>query len=68
MGWKYSLGVMPYSFLKARLDRCCTLIEQGLPITVVYKTSGFGGYNHFFRAFKKAVSYTHLTLPTTPYV
>ena len=39
--------------VKARLDRCCTLIEQGLPITEVYKTSGFGGYNHFFRAFKK---------------
>ena len=38
--------------VKARLDRCCTLIEQGLPITEVYKTSGFGGYNHFFRAFK----------------
>ena len=25
--------------VKARLDRCCTLIEQGLPITEVYKTA-----------------------------
>ena len=35
-----------------------TLIEQGLPITEVYKTSGFGGYNHFFRAFKKEYGMT----------
>ena len=44
--------------VKARLDRCCTLIEQGLPITEVYKTSGFGGYTHFFRAFKKEYGMT----------
>lgn len=44
--------------VKARLDRCCALIEQGLPITEVYKTSGFGGYNHFFRAFKKEYGMT----------
>ena len=44
--------------VKARLDRCCILIEQGLPITEVYKTSGFGGYNHFFRAFKKEYGMT----------
>lgn len=44
--------------VKARLDRCCTLIEQGLPLTEVYKTSGFGGYNHFFRAFKKEYGMT----------
>ena len=40
------------------MDRCRTLIEQGLPITEVYKTSGFGGYNHFFRAFKKEYGMT----------
>ena len=28
------------------------------PITEVYKTSGFGGYNHFFRAFKKEYGMT----------
>ena len=27
-------------------------------ITEVYKTSGFGGYNHFFRAFKKEYGMT----------
>ena len=43
------LDVYKRQIVKARLDRCCTLIEQGLPITEVYKTSGFG-----------AVSYTHL--------
>ena len=32
--------------------------KQGLPITEVYKTSGFGGYNHFFRAFKKEYGMT----------
>lgn len=40
--------------VKARLDRCCTLIEQGLPITEVYKTSGFGGYNHFSAPLKRS--------------
>lgn len=44
--------------VKARLDRCCALIEQGLPLTEVYKMSGFGGYNHFFRAFKKEYGMT----------
>lgn len=44
--------------VKARLDRCCSLIEQGLPLTEVYKMSGFGGYNHFFRAFKKEYGMT----------
>ena len=28
------------------------------PITEVAKTSGFGGYNHFFRAFKKEYGMT----------
>ena len=32
--------------------------KPGLPITEVYKTSGFGGYNHFFRAFKKEYGMT----------
>ncbi len=44
--------------VKARLDRCCKLIEQGLPLTEVYKMGGFGGYNHFFRAFKKEYGMT----------
>ena len=45
--------------VKARLDRCCTLIEQGLPITEVYKTSGFGGYNLLFpRLLKRSMAST----------
>ncbi len=39
--------------VKARLDLCCKYIEQGMPIREVYELGGFGGYNHFFRAFKK---------------
>lgn len=39
--------------IKARLDRCRNLIEQGYSITEVYRMGGFGSYNHFFRAFKQ---------------
>ena len=44
--------------VKARLDYCCRLIEQAIPLTEVYKMSGFGSYNHFFRAFKKEYGMT----------
>lgn len=44
--------------IKAKLDRCCRLIEQGYPITEVYRKVGFGGYNNFFRAFKKEYGMT----------
>lgn len=44
--------------IKAKLDRCCRLIEQGYPITEVYKMAGFGGYNNFFRTFKKEYGMT----------
>lgn len=43
---------------KAKLDRCCRFIEQGYPITEVYQKVGFGGYNSFFRAFKKEYGMT----------
>ena len=33
-------------------------MRDEMPITEVYKTSGFGGYNHFFRAFKKEYGMT----------
>ncbi len=39
--------------LRARLDLCRSYIEQGYSITEVYRMGGFGGYNHFFKAFKK---------------
>lgn len=38
--------------IKARLDICRRYIEQGYSISDVYRMGGFGGYNHFFRAFK----------------
>lgn len=44
--------------VKAKLDLCCRYIEQGLPITEVYQRGGFGGYSHFFRAFKKEYGMT----------
>ena len=43
---------------KAKLDRCCRLIEQGYPIVEVYQKAGFGGYNNFFRAFKRQYGMT----------
>lgn len=52
--FKRTTGQTPHSYIvKARLDLCCKFIEQGKPIREVYALSGFGGYNHFFRAFKK---------------
>lgn len=44
--------------VKSRLDLCLGYIEQGLPITEVYKRSGFNDYNNFFRAFKKQYGMT----------
>lgn len=44
--------------VKARLDLCRKYIEQGYSITEVYRMGGFGGYNHFFRAFKQAYGLT----------
>lgn len=44
--------------VKARLDLCRKYIEQGMPISEVYCRGGFGGYNHFFRAFKKEYGVT----------
>ncbi len=44
--------------IKARLDLCRTYIEQGYSITEVYRKGGFGGYNHFFRAFKQEYGMT----------
>ena len=47
-------GETPHSYIvKSRLDLCRHYIEQGKSIHEVYELGGFGGYNHFFRAFKK---------------
>ena len=44
--------------VKAGLDLCRRYIEQGYSISEVYRMGGFGGYNHFFRAFKQAYGIT----------
>ena len=52
--FKRLTGQTPHAYIvKARLDLCRKYIEQGKPIRDVYELGGFGGYNHFFRAFKK---------------
>lgn len=52
-------GQTPHSYIvKARLDLCKKYIEQGKSIREVYQLGGFGGYNHFFRAFKKETGMT----------
>ena len=44
--------------VKMRLDLCKRHIEAGKPIKEVYTLGGFGGYNHFFRSFKKEYGMT----------
>lgn len=57
--FKRLTGQSPHSYIiKARLDLCKKYIEQGKPIHEVYQLGGFGGYNHFFRAFKKEYGIT----------
>lgn len=57
--FKRLTGQSPHSYIiKARLDLCKKYIEQGKSIHEVYQLGGFGGYNHFFRAFKKEYGIT----------
>lgn len=57
--FKRTTGQTPHAYIvKARLDLCRKLIEQDKPIREVYALGGFGGYNHFFRAFKKEYNMT----------
>ena len=44
--------------VKARLDLCREYLSQGYSINEVYRMGGFGGYNHFFRAFKQTYGMT----------
>lgn len=39
--------------VKTKLSLCKNYLAQGIPVKQVYNLAGFGGYNHFFRAFKK---------------
>lgn len=57
--FKKMTGETPHSYIvKSRLDLCRHYIEQGKSIREVYALGGFGGYNHFFRAFKKEYGVT----------
>lgn len=57
--FKKRTGQTVHSYIvKARLDLCRKYIEQGYSISEVYRMGGFGGYNHFFRAFKQAYGIT----------
>lgn len=57
--FKRLTGETPHAYIvKARLDLCRKYIEQGKPVSEVYRLGGFGGYNHFFRAFKKEYGVT----------
>lgn len=57
--FKRLTGQTPHAYIvKARLDLCRKYIEQGKAISEVYQLGGFGGYNHFFRAFKKEYGMT----------
>lgn len=57
--FKRQTGQTVHAYIvKMRLEQCCRLIQQGYPMTEVYKMGGFGGYNHFFRAFKKEFGVT----------
>ena len=57
--FKRLTGQTPHAYIvKARLDLCKKYIEQDKSIHEVYQLGGFGGYNHFFRAFKKEYGMT----------
>ncbi len=57
--FKKRTGQTVHSYIvRARLDLCRNYIEQGYSITEVYRMGGFGGYNHFFKAFKKVYGVT----------
>lgn len=57
--FKKMTGQTIHSYItKSRLNLCKKYIEQGKPIKEVYSLGGFGGYNHFFRAFKKEYGMT----------
>lgn len=57
--FKKRTGQTVHSYIvRARLDLCRTYIEQGYSITEASRMGGFGSYNHFFKAFRKAYGMT----------
>lgn len=52
--FKAATGLTVHEYIiRMKLERCKPYILQGLPISQAYRLAGFGGYNHFFRAFRK---------------
>ena len=57
--FKKQTGQTVHAYIvKTKLDICCKYIAERYPICEVYKMGGFGGYNHFFRVFKKYYNMT----------
>ncbi|MCI9314403.1 MAG: helix-turn-helix transcriptional regulator [Lachnospiraceae bacterium] len=57
--FKKGTGQTVHSYIiKTKLALCARYIAEGMPISDVYTKAGFGGYNHFFRAFKKEFQMT----------
>ncbi len=57
--FKKRTGQTVHSYIvRVRLDLCRSYIEHGDSITEVYRKGGFGGYNHFFKAFRKVYGMT----------
>ena len=57
--FKAATGLTVHEYIiRMKLERCKPYILQGLPISQVYRLAGFGGYNHFFRAFRKEFGMT----------
>ncbi len=57
--FKKATGLTLHSYIvKAKLDLCKKLIEEGKPIVDVSHICGLGSYNNLFRAFKKEFGIT----------
>lgn len=55
---KHAGITLHHHIVKQKLSYAKKLIASGMPIIEVYKHCGFGGYSHFFRAFKKEFNMT----------
>ncbi|MDU5658214.1 MAG: AraC family transcriptional regulator, partial [Clostridium perfringens] len=57
--FKKATGLTVHRYIvKAKLDFCKKLIEEGKPIADVAHICGLGSYNNLFRAFKKEFGIT----------
>lgn len=57
--FKKRTGITLHSYIiHSRIDLAKKYILQGIPVHDVYHRCGFGGYNHFFKVFKKECGIT----------